>query len=90
MNIEVELPDLGDDSGDEATVSEWRYEEGDYVEKGEALVEIVTIQDTLDVPCPESGTLVARLVEENDLVRVGDLLAVIEAADQEEPADAEE
>lgn len=93
MNVEVELPDLGDEAGDEATISEWHYEEGDFVEADEPLVEVVAGNHTIDVPCPASGILVERLAVEDDVVRVGDALGLIEAEGEElypEDEEAEE
>src|SRR5690606_20565937 len=40
MKYEVKLPDLGDDAGDEATVSYWLVEEGDEVTEADDLVEM--------------------------------------------------
>ena len=88
MNVEVELPDLGDESGDEATVSEWHCEEGEEVEKGEPLLEVATSGQTIEVPAPLTGILVERLVDEDDLVRVGDIVALIEV--EQELAEEEE
>lgn len=89
MNIEVELPDMGEDAGDEATVAEWYAEEGDHVDEGEVLVEMTYDGSTFDVLAPASGTLLEQLVEEEDIVRVGDVLAIIECPEAE-PDDEEE
>ena len=84
MNVEVELPDLGDEAGDEARVSEWHCEEGDLVEQDEPLVEVVAGDFTIDVPSPASGVLIERLALEEDVVRVGDPLALIEVEEDYE------
>lgn len=89
MNIEVELPDMGEDAGDEASVAEWYVEEGDHVDEGQVLVEMAYDGNTFDVLAPASGSLLEQLVEEEDAVRVGDVLAIIETAD-EEPSDEDE
>ena len=83
MNVEVELPDLGDEAGDEAIISEWRYEEGDFVEESDPLVEVVAGKETIDVPCPASGIIVEILMHEDDLARVGDVMAIMEVRDEE-------
>ena len=90
MNIEVELPDMGEDAGDNATVAEWYAEEGDHVDEGEVLVEMAYDGSTFDVLAPASGTLLEQLVEEEDIVRVGDLLAIIECPDAEPEEEEEE
>ena len=81
MNVEVELPDLGDDAGDQATVSEWHFEEGELVDEDDYLVEVVAGGETLDIRAPANGMLVERSVEEGDLVRVGDVLGIIDVRD---------
>ena len=90
MNIEVELPDMGEGAGVEATIAEWYVEEGDHVDEGQVLVEMTYDGNTFDVLAPTSGTLLEQLVEEEDIVRVGDVLAVIETADAEADDEEEE
>ena len=84
MNIEVELPDLGNDSGDHATVVEWHFEEGEFVEQGEILMEVACESGTIEVPCPRSGNLIERIVEEDEIVRVGEPVALMECSDESE------
>ena len=81
MNVEVELPDMGEDAGDEATVQEWFVEEGDPIEKGEVLLEVISDDTAFEVAATESGVLVEKLAEEEDLVRVGDIVAIIEVSE---------
>ena len=83
MNIEVELPDLGLDGGDEATVVEWHFEEGDAVEENEVLLELESEAGTVEIPVPCAGVLVERIVDEDETVRTGELLAIIEASDED-------
>ena len=79
--VEVKLPSLGDDAGDEATVSVFLLEEGDEVNKGDDLVEMITDKATFTVPSPVAGKIVSIAVEEDDVVKVGDLLTVMETPD---------
>ncbi len=65
------LPSLGDDAGDEATVSFVYVNAGDAVEEEADLVEMVTDKATFNVPSPKKGTIVKMLVEEGDTVKVG-------------------
>jgi 2-oxoglutarate dehydrogenase E2 component (dihydrolipoamide succinyltransferase) len=90
MNIEVELPDLGSDSGDHATVVEWHFEEGEAVEQGEILMEVSCESGVIDVPCPRAGTLIERIVEEDEIVRVGEPVALMECSDDEAAAEDDE
>jgi len=83
MNVEVELPDLGLDGGDEATVVEWHFEEGDTVEEDDILLDVESEAGTVEIPAPCSGVLIERAVDEDETVRVGELLAIIEARDED-------
>ena len=80
--MEVELPEMGE--AEQATVSEWRFEEGDLVLEEEVLLEVTTEHETHEVHCPATGILVERLVDEDDVVHVGDVLAIVEVTDEEE------
>lgn len=79
MRVEVKLPDLGEDAGEEATVSFWYVEEGGEIGKDADLVEMVTDKATFNVPAPEGGVLREVAVVEGDKVKVGQLMAVIES-----------
>lgn len=76
--FEVKLPDLGDDAGDEATVSTWHFEEGDEINEGDDLVEMMTDKATFNVPSPRKGILSEILAEEGEVVQVGEILALLE------------
>ncbi len=89
MGYEVRLPDLGDDAGDEATVSVWHFEEGDEVGEGDDLVEMTTDKATFNVPSPKSGILSEILAEEGETVREGEILAVLEEEAEGDEDDVE-
>ncbi len=78
MRIEVELPDLGQEAEEKATVAFWLIEEGDEVEEGEDVVELTTDKAAFTMPSPRKGVLAERLVEEGDEVAVGDLICILE------------
>ena len=84
MHIEVELPDLGSFSGDHATVVEWHFDDGELVEQGDILMEVSCESGVVEVPSPRSGVLVERIVEEDEMVRVGEPIAVLECRDDDE------
>ena len=90
MNIEVELPDLGNDSGDHATVVEWHFDEGEPVEQGEILMEVACDAGVIEVPAPRAGVLIERIVEEDEIVRVGEPVALMECSDDEAVEEDEE
>jgi pyruvate dehydrogenase E2 component (dihydrolipoamide acetyltransferase) len=72
------LPDLGEDSGDEAIVSLWHFEEGDEIYEGDDLVEMTTDKATFNLPSPITGILVEIIADEGETVIVGEELAILE------------
>jgi pyruvate/2-oxoglutarate dehydrogenase complex dihydrolipoamide acyltransferase (E2) component len=80
MAVEVKLPELGAEAGDEATVSFWIVQEGDDVEEGDDLVEMLTDKANFNVPSPCNGKVTKLAAQENDVIKVGDLLCEIEEA----------
>lgn len=74
--IEILLPKMGE-SVAEATIIKWLKEVGDTVEADEPIVEIATDKVDSEVPAPEAGVITSRLVEEGDVVQVGQLIATI-------------
>ena len=78
--VNVTLPSLGKDAGDKATVSVFFRDPGDDINEGDDLVEMVTDKATFTVPCPVSGKIVSFTVGEDDVVKVGQTLAVVEVA----------
>jgi len=78
MPHEVKLPDLGEDAPDEAQVSFWYVGVGEAVEEGQDLVEMVTDKAAFTVPSSGSGTLKEIRVQEGEVAKVGQVLAVLE------------
>ena len=75
------LPAMGE-SVDEATITQWLINEGDIIEADDAVVEIATDKVDSEVPSEISGKLLKKLVEENQAVRVGEPLAIIETEEE--------
>lgn len=75
------LPAMGE-SVDEATITQWLINEGDIIEADDAVVEIATDKVDSEVPSEISGKLFKKLVEENQVVRVGEPLAIIETEEE--------
>ena len=71
------LPELAE-GVNEATISYWHFEEGEKVEEGADLVEMMTDKATFNVPVPSTGTLTKRMFEEGEVVKVGAVLATLE------------
>jgi 2-oxoglutarate dehydrogenase E2 component (dihydrolipoamide succinyltransferase) len=78
MAIEFKLPPLGDDAPEEAEVSFWYVEEGEHVEEGQDMVEMVTDKAAFTVPAPASGVVASIAVDEGDKVKVGQVMATME------------
>jgi len=69
----------------EGTVVQWFKKEGDPVEKGEPVVEVLSEKVTYDVESPAPGVLRKILVQEGADVPVAQTLAIITALDEELP-----
>ncbi len=74
--IEIRLPKMGE-SVTEATITNWLKEVGDTIEMDEPLVEVATDKVDNELPSEAEGVLVKRLFEKDDVVQVGDVIAVI-------------
>ena len=75
--FELKLPKMGE-SVAEATITSWLKEVGDRIELDDAVVEIATDKVDSEVPSEVEGTLIEVRFKENDVVKVGETLAVIE------------
>ena len=84
MRVEVELPETDENNGDEATISFWYVEEDEEVEEGEDIVEMITAKTTFNITAPVSGRLVEILAQEGDVVKVGDIMAILETDEEDE------
>ncbi|VEF48237.1 2-oxoglutarate dehydrogenase, E2 subunit, dihydrolipoamide succinyltransferase [Bacillus freudenreichii] len=98
---EIKVPELAE-SIMEGTIAQWLKKPGDYVEKGEYIVELETDKVNVEIISEEAGVLKELKADEGETVNVGDVIAVVEegasasdtAADsapsQEQPSAAEE
>lgn len=75
--VEVMMPKLGE-SVMEATITKWLVEVGEKIEAEQPVVEIATDKVDSEVPAPVEGILVERRFNEGDVVKIGDIFAVIE------------
>jgi pyruvate/2-oxoglutarate dehydrogenase complex dihydrolipoamide acyltransferase (E2) component len=79
--IEFRLPDVGEGL-EEAEVMRWLVAAGDHVERDQPVVEIQTDKALVEIPAPEAG-IVSRLgAEVGAIVKVGQLLFVLDAGGQ--------
>ncbi len=72
------LPEMGESIA-EATVIKWLKEEGDRVDLDEPVLEIATDKVDSDIPSPVKGVLKKRLVRVDEVVQVGQSVAILEA-----------
>jgi pyruvate/2-oxoglutarate dehydrogenase complex dihydrolipoamide acyltransferase (E2) component len=84
MAVELRLPRLTI-SMNEALVIAWLKDEGEWVEKGEDLVEVEVDKGVIAISTPASGILLRVIVREGSAVPVGGLLAFIGEAGEEVP-----
>ena len=81
MPKEVRLPQFGL-TMETAEVVRWLKADGDYVRKGEQLVELQNDKSVVPFESPESGYL-KILVHEGETLPVGELLAVLNESREE-------
>ncbi len=85
--FELKLPKMGE-SVAEATITSWLKEVGDTIEMDEPVLEIATDKVDSEVPSEVDGKLVEKLFETDDVVQVGQTIAIIETdSEVEAPAD---
>lgn len=81
MAIEVIMPKAGMDM-QEGQIAAWNKSVGDYVEKGEILLEIVTDKVNMEVEAEESGYLLKILKQEGEVVPVITTIAYLGEKDE--------
>ena len=75
--FELKLPKMGE-SVAEATITNWLKKVGESIAADEAVLEIATDKVDSEVPSEVSGTLVEILFQVDDVVKVGQTIAIIE------------
>ena len=80
--FELKLPKMGE-SVAEATITNWLKKVGDKIEIDEAVLEIATDKVDSEIPSEISGVLSEILFNVNDIVKVGQTIAIIETESQE-------
>jgi pyruvate dehydrogenase E2 component (dihydrolipoamide acetyltransferase) len=77
--VELKMPDLGNEVT-EAQVDLWHKAAGDGVSEGEEILSITTPKVTMEIEAPASGTLAEILIEEDEVAKIGTVLAIIETS----------
>lgn len=75
--FELKLPKMGE-SVAEATITNWLKKVGEKIEADEAVLEIATDKVDSEVPSEVAGTLVEILFQVDDVVKVGQTIAIID------------
>jgi len=86
--FELKLPKMGE-SVAEATLTSWLKEVGDTIEADEAVLEIATDKVDSEVPSEVDGVLIERLFDIDDVVAVGQTIAIIEIDGDDSSSDDE-
>ena len=76
MATDIIMPKMGE-SITEGTITEWKKNVGDNVEKDETILEISTDKVDSEVPSPASGEIISILFDANETVEVGAVIGVI-------------
>ena len=87
--FELKLPRMGE-SVAEATLTSWLKEVGDTIEMDEAIFEIATDKVDSEVPSEVDGVLIEKCFNVDDIVKVGQTVAIIEIDGDVEESEAAE
>jgi 2-oxoglutarate dehydrogenase E2 component (dihydrolipoamide succinyltransferase) len=87
--FELKLPRMGE-SVAEATITNWLKQVGDKIEADEAVLEVATDKVDSEVPSEVSGVLIEQLFSKDDLVEVGQTIAIIETEGEDAEVEIEE
>jgi 2-oxoglutarate dehydrogenase E2 component (dihydrolipoamide succinyltransferase) len=71
------------ESINEATLTSWLKDIGDKIKIDESIVEVSTDKVDSDVPSGVSGILVEKMFKVNDIIKVGEVIAVIDSEKEE-------
>ena len=75
--VNILLPAMGE-GVIEATINKWLVSEGTFVTEDDPIVEVATDKVDSEIPAPADGKLVSIVAHEGSVVKVGDVIAVIE------------
>ena len=78
MILEMKVPSPGE-SITEVEIATWLVEDGDYVEKDQAIAEVDSDKATLELPAEEAGIITLK-AEEGDAVAVGAVVCLIDTS----------
>ena len=82
--VNITLPAMGE-GVIEATINKWLIAEGKNVKEDEPLVEVATDKVDSEIPSPCNGVLVSVKAPEGKVVKVGEIIAIVENEDVASP-----
>ena len=86
MILEMKVPSPGE-SITEVEIADWLVQDGDYVEKDQAIAEVDSDKATLELPAEASGTITLQ-AEVGDAVAVGAVVCLIDTEAERPESDA--
>lgn len=87
MILEMKVPSPGE-SITEVEIAEWLVQDGDYVEKDQAIAEVDSDKATLELPAEASGIITLK-AEEGDAVAVGEVVCLIDTSAEKPEGEAQ-
>ena len=79
--FELIMPKMGE-SITQGTILNWLVEEGAAFQEGDILVEIATDKVDNEVPAPGSGVMISHKAAVNDIVQVGQTIALLSLSNE--------
>jgi len=88
-SFDIIMPKMGE-SIEEATITKWFVKEGDKVVEDDVLLEIATDKVDSEIPSPVEGVVQKILFRQDEVVAVGNVIAVIDLDGEESTASSQE
>jgi 2-oxoglutarate dehydrogenase E2 component (dihydrolipoamide succinyltransferase) len=86
--MNIVLPAMGE-GVIEATINKWLVTEGATVKEDDPLVEVATDKVDSEVPAPSAGTIVSLMATEGSVVRIGEIIAILENSYDPQPGEVQ-
>ena len=87
--FELKLPKMGE-SVDEATLTSWLVDIGDFIEMDDGVLEVSTDKVDTEIPSDISGVLIEKRFEVDALIKVGETIAIIEVEGEDGTTERQE
>jgi pyruvate/2-oxoglutarate dehydrogenase complex dihydrolipoamide acyltransferase (E2) component len=79
--MDLRLPDIGEGIA-EGEILKWLVKEGEAVKEEQPLVEVMTDKVNVQIPSPRTGTVSRILAKEGEIVKVGQVIVVIDSGEE--------